>query len=171
MPGIRTAIRQPPRCEIRRARAGRTFRECRPTIRLRPPVPCRLNGHSGDGNPDHRARPPFTQSGGASLEGGSCGGYVIDYEHRPTAEISATPRERTLHVLQPPPSVVADLGRRRSGPHQLTWRCAELELAPQLTGEELGLVEAALAQAGWVEWNRDRALRREALDHEPLGEQ
>ena len=61
---------------------------------------------------------------------------------------------------------MADLGRCGTRTYQFSNRLEDHEPPPQLAGEEVGLVEAALAKAVRMERHRDHAPGREPLHHQ-----
>ena len=81
------------------------------------------------------------------------------------------PRKGSPHVLEPRATVVTHLRRRGPDPDELARGLPENEPRSQLAGEKLSLVEPALAQSVPVQGHRQRPRSREALDHEPFGQQ
>ena len=81
------------------------------------------------------------------------------------------PGKGAFDVLEPPPAVVANLGRGGPDSDQLARRLVDGEPRPQLGRKQLSLVEPALAEPGRMERHRDCPTGRQSLDHEPLGQQ
>src|SRR6266851_5118623 len=157
MPGIRTAIRQPP--EVIRTPTHYTGRA--PTfIRLPGPPP-----------PDHEARSGRFESRRAGLQGGPGGGDVVDDEDRSAREIGSLPYKRAAHVLLAPQAVMADLGRGRTGPDELTRGSLQGHARPELRGEELRLVESASPLSLWMKGHGHGPRSGQAFHHEPLHQQ
>ena len=81
------------------------------------------------------------------------------------------PLERVLHVLEAAQAVVADLRRSRTRTYEFSNRPEDGKAPSQLAGQQLSLVESPLAEAVGMQGHGDHATRREAFDHQPLGQE
>ena len=132
---------------------------------------CQLYSHARDRDPRYRPRTGLPQGLRAGVQRGPGGGYVVHDQDRFAGQREPAPEECVLDVLVPRPAILADLWRSRTRTYQFSsWR-ADDEDPPELRGQQVGLVEAALPAARRVQRHRDHPWRGHALDDQALGEQ